>query len=91
MYSFIYFIAASAETFDPVTPFEEHYAALNRSGQQKRHRTKFTSRQLEELAIEFQLNPYPDIWKRQELALKLDVEESRIQVTDTNTFWFLFQ
>lgn len=48
---------------------------------QRRERTKFNRVQSLELEREFQKNPYPGIQRRVELACKLAIDESRIQVT----------
>ena len=48
---------------------------------QRRERTKFNRIQSLELEKEFQRNPYPGIQRRIQLACKLAIDESRIQVT----------
>ena len=47
---------------------------------QRRERTKFNHLQSNALEREFQKNPYPGIQRRIELACKLEIDESRIQV-----------
>lgn len=47
---------------------------------QRRERTKFNRVQSVELEREFHKNPYPGIQRRVELACKLAIDESRIQV-----------
>uniref|UniRef100_T1JB13 Visual system homeobox 2 n=1 Tax=Strigamia maritima TaxID=126957 RepID=T1JB13_STRMM len=54
---------------------------LNKKKKKKRrHRTIFTSYQLEELEKAFKEAHYPDVYAREMLSLKTDLPEDRIQV-----------
>jgi homeobox protein goosecoid len=60
------------------------FTLTNGQKRKRRHRTIFNEEQLEQLENAFRRTHYPDVVLREEIALRVDLKEERVEVEYLN-------
>lgn len=79
---YVHALAAASQAASMSVGPHSHHPQHQPPKRKRRHRTIFSEEQLEQLEATFEQTHYPDVVLREQLALKVDLKEERVEVSN---------